>query len=223
MSYVGAHTWRHTLARSRWAGIGALLLLFGVPLAFAHGWIDQSQLSQFGRYCCLAMVAIGLDLVWGYTGVLSLCQAMFFTLGGYAMGMYLAMHGPLDALYPACPIRGLQRYQRHASAVVLETFFLGCVCSFDGDPDSGYCRSYLRFFRIPQRIRGVYFSILTQAAYRRSLACCSVAMILQLCGTNGLTNFTHLFGLDLRETSTKVFLYELSAVLLVPPPQPRFG
>ena len=51
---------------------------------------------MLGRFLAFAIVAISLDLLWGYTGILCLCQSLFFALGGYAMGMYLAMHGPLD-------------------------------------------------------------------------------------------------------------------------------
>ena len=195
-------------------GIGMLLLVCGIPLAFASGWIDQSQLSQFGRYCCLAMVAIGLDLVWGYTGVLSLCQAMFFTLGGYAMGMYLAMHGPLDgegiprALFVvSSDISGMHLpwfWKPFSSA----EFALSMVILVPGT-----IAAVFGFFAFRSRIRGVYFSILTQAA-TVALWLLFCRNDLQLCGTNGLTNFTQVFGLDLHETSTKVFLYEISAVLL---------
>ena len=52
-------------------------------------------------------MAISLDLLWGYTGILCLCQSLFFSLGGYAMGMYLAMHGPLDSGIPALFVRGV--------------------------------------------------------------------------------------------------------------------
>lgn len=195
-------------------GIGAILLCIGVPAMFAAGWIDQSQLSQFGRYCCLAMVAIGLDLVWGYAGILSLCQAMFFTVGGYAMGMYLAMHGPLDgggiprALFVVSSDVGgttlpwfWKPFGSAAFAAAMVVLVPGTMAAVFG------------FFAFRSRIRGVYFSIITQAA-TVALWLLFCRNDLRLCGTNGLTNFTHILGFDLRETSTKVALYETSAVVL---------
>ncbi len=195
-------------------GIGALLLIFGVPALFASGNLDQSQLSQLGRYCCLAMVAVGLDLVWGYCGVLSLCQAMFFTLGGYACGMYLAMHGPLDG--GGIP-RALFVVSSDPSGMALPWFWKPFASAGFAATMTvlvpGTFAAVFGFFAFRSRIRGVYFSIITQAT--------TVAVWLlfcrndlQLCGTNGLTNFTHILGFELRETSTKVGLYLASAATL---------
>src|SRR5207245_9813614 len=79
---------------------GALLaiafLLVGVPALYASGAMDISSVNQLGRFLALAIVALGIDLIWGYCGILSLCQAMFFVFGGYAIGMHMALHGPLD-------------------------------------------------------------------------------------------------------------------------------
>jgi urea transport system permease protein len=195
-------------------GIGALLLCVGIPALFVSGHLDQSQLSQIGRYCCLAMVAIGLDLVWGYCGVLSLCQAMFFTLGGYACGMYLAMHGPLDA--GNIP-RALFVVSSDPAGMTLPWFWkpfesagfaMSMVILVPGT-----LAAIFGFFAFRSRIRGVYFSIISQAA-TVALWLLFCRNDLQLCGTNGLTNFTHFLGFDLRETTTKLGLYILSAVTL---------
>jgi urea transport system permease protein len=195
-------------------GIGALFLCFGIPLLFINGFLDQSQLSQFGRYCCLAMVAIGLDLVWGYCGVLSLCQAMFFTLGGYACGMYLAMHGPLDG--GGIP-HALFVVSSDPSGMTLPWFWK----PFDSATFAmsmailvpGTAAAVFGFFAFRSRIRGVYFSIISQAA-TVALWLLFCRNDLQLCGTNGLTNFTHVLGFELRETSTKLSLYMVSAITL---------
>lgn len=195
-------------------GLGAILLCIGIPALFATGHLDQSQLSQLGRYCCLAMVAIGLDLVWGYCGVLSLCQAMFFTLGGYACGMYLAMHGPLDG--GGIP-RALFVVSSDPAGMSLPWFWK----PFDSAAFAlsmvvlvpGTAAAIFGFFAFRSRIRGVYFSIISQAA-TVALWLLFCRNDLQLCGTNGLTNFTHILGFDLRETSTKLGLYIISAVAL---------
>jgi urea transport system permease protein len=192
----------------------ALFLVFGVPTMFAGGWIDLSQLSQYGRYCCLAMVAIGLDLVWGYCGVLSLCQAMFFTLGGYACGMYLAMHGPLDG--GNIP-RALFVVSSDPSGMTLPWFWKPFTSPLFAAAMvvliPGTLASIFGFFAFRSRIRGVYFSIISQAA-TVALWLLFCRNDLQLCGTNGLTNFTTILGFDLRETSTKVALYLVSAFTL---------
>ena len=67
--------------------------LIGIPALYFSGTISIDTVNMLGRYLAFAIAAIGLDLIWGYCGVLSLCQALFFALGGYAMGMYLAHHG----------------------------------------------------------------------------------------------------------------------------------
>ena len=70
-----------------------LLGLIVVPLLYTTDNIDIVEVNKLGRYLCFAIVAVSLDLIWGYTGMLCLCQSLFFALGGYAMGMYLAHHG----------------------------------------------------------------------------------------------------------------------------------
>src|SRR5437879_1937672 len=80
----------------------AALLLIVLPALNAAGrpaeavpaawyWISDVQLNLLGRYLSYAVLALGLDLIWGYTGILSLCHALFFCLGGYCMGMYLSL------------------------------------------------------------------------------------------------------------------------------------
>ena len=83
-------------------GVGSfifLAVLLSVPFLQDYwntGHIQVDRVSTLGRFVAFAIVALSLDLLWGYTGILCLCQSLFFALGGYAMGMYLAMHGPMD-------------------------------------------------------------------------------------------------------------------------------
>ena len=72
-----------------------------IPLLYYTGLITIGTVNMLGRYMAFAIVAVGLDLIWGYTGILSLCQAFFFSLGGYAMGMYLAHHGGPEGIIDA--------------------------------------------------------------------------------------------------------------------------
>lgn len=191
---------------------GFLLLVF--PYLAGLGLIDQATVSQMGRYCCLAVLAVGLDLVWGYAGILSLCQALFFTLGGYALGMHLCMVGPQANGVPLA----LSYLSSDVGGAALPAFWvpfaslpftIAAVAIVPGLIAFGF--GYLAF---RSRIRGVYFSIITQAlTVVGFLLFCRND--LRLCGTNGLTNFTHLLGASLAERAAKLALYEASALLLM--------
>src|SRR5882762_516549 len=69
----------------------ALLFLVGFPALNAAGVIADFRLNLWGKYLCYAVLAISVDLLWGYTGLLSLGQALFFSLGGYMLGMHLML------------------------------------------------------------------------------------------------------------------------------------
>ena len=193
--------------------VAVLMLL--VPGLYLGGAMDITSVNQLGRFLCFAIVALGIDLVWGYTGMLSLCQAMFFCFGGYAIGMHMALHGPLDgdgiprALYVVTSVvQGFQLpdfwkpFRSLPVALALGLLIPGAVAFVFG------------YFAFRSRIRGVYFSIITQATvfaavliFRRNET--------RLCGTNGLTNFETLAGFDLRQPSVKLGLYLLTAATLV--------
>ena len=87
-----------------------VLLVFGLllPVFSLAGVVSVELVNMFGRYMAFAIVAIGLDLIWGYCGILSLAQSFFFALGGYAIGFYLTFQGNLfngipEALYVVYP------------------------------------------------------------------------------------------------------------------------
>ena len=203
---------RFTTRSSLWLTLAFFAV--AVPIAYAFGWTDITTVNQFGRYLSLALVALGLDLIWGYTGILSLCQMIFFTLGGYCIGMHLAMKGPLQG--EGIP-QALYVVSSQVSGMTLPWFWkpfdsswfsLAAVVLIPGL--FAYLYGWLAF---RSRVRGVYFSIITQAT---TLAATQVFRLndMQLCGTNGLTNFKTLFGFPLEEASTKVGLYLLSVLAL---------
>jgi urea transport system permease protein len=209
-------SWRGVLEWTDRAGLAilaaVLLLLF--PYLAGLGLIDQATVSQMGRYCCLAVLAVGLDLVWGYAGILSLCQALFFTLGSYALGMHLCMVGPqangvpLALSYLSSDVGGaaLPGFWKPFASF---PFTVLAVALIPGAIAFGF--GYLAF---RSRIRGVYFSIITQAlTVVGFLLFCRND--LRLCGTNGLTNFSQLLGASLAAPATKLALYEVSALLLI--------
>jgi urea transport system permease protein len=195
--------------------IGAVaFLLLVMPGLYGAGAVDINTLNRLGRFLCYAIAAIGVDLIWGYCGVLSLCQAMFFCFGGYAIGMHMALHGPLDgdgvprALFVVTSVEGFQLpafwkpFQTLPMAALLALLVPGLVAFLFG------------YFTFRSRVRGVYFSIITQATVF------AVYLVFgrnetRLCGTNGLTNFVSLAGHDLSKPATKLGLYLLTVVALL--------
>jgi len=188
--------------------------LFGVPLLYSMNVVSVDTINQLGRFLCFAIVALGIDLVWGYTGILSLCQAMFFTFGGYAIGMHMALHGPLDGDgIPRClfvvssDVSGMklpwfwEPFKSLPLALILSMFIPGLVALVFG------------FFTFRSRVKGVYFSIITQAT---TLGVCLLFRRneMRLCGTNGLTNFVTLGGYDVQTANVKVGLYVLTLLVL---------
>ena len=82
---------------------GALLILGFVvlPFLYGEGIFSIGDINMLGRYMSFAILALGLGLLWGYVGILSLCQFTFFCLGAYAMGMHLAHHGGPEGIIDA--------------------------------------------------------------------------------------------------------------------------
>ncbi len=202
-------------------GVLAVLGLGVVPLLYFAGLLHIETVNMLGRYLCFAIVAVSLDLLWGYTGILSLCQALFFTVGGYAMGMYMAHQYPsegnplipqsLYVVYPYAVGQGRGEeilpwfwvpFQYFPAALVLSMLAPAALAAFIG----------LGGFY--SRVRGVYFAILTQAI--------SVAAYLffskndmYLCGTNGLSQFRDFLGFNPRGEGFKLSLYLCSAAALL--------
>jgi urea transport system permease protein len=216
---------------SRWkrhAGpmLGLGIGLVVIPLLYQMGLVSIETVNMLGRYMCFAIVAIGLDLLWGYTGILSLCQAMFFALGGYAMGMYLAHHGGPEGMVdasgwkmPAClyVVFPLKIGQSPADAMVpgfWKPFFSLPLTVLLGLLIPGAVAWVIGNFGFKSRVRGVYFAILTQAlTVAVWLVFCMNNM--KLCGTNGLTRFKTIAGYPLATDSTKMTLYIITLLCLV--------
>ena len=170
------------------------LNLFTPPGSLLH--VSNFSINLYGKYLCYAILAISVDVLWGYTGLLSLGQALFFTLGGYMMGMHLMrMIGNLGQYHETMPDflvflgwHNLPPFWRpfdsFAFALMMVFLLPGVVALIFG---------YLAF---RSRIRGVYFSILTQAL---TYAACLLFFrnSLLMGGNNGFTDFKFLLGHDL--------------------------
>jgi len=170
------------------AAVAALFFVI-IPLLNRLGVVPDYKLNFLGKYLCFAIVALGIDLIWGYTGLLSLCQALFFALGGYAMAMHLSLPEGggiyevpqfLSYVYygHANPLPPFWRPMRSMAFAVSAGIVLPAVLA-----------SVFGFFIFRSRVRGVYFSIITQAvAWGAWLLISRHEMLLG--GTNGLTNFS---------------------------------
>jgi urea transport system permease protein len=203
--------WKSSLLQSIFLG---LVLLVCLPGLNAAGLLSDYALNLCGKYLALAILALGLDLLWGYTGILSLGQAIFFGLGAYAMGMYLLMESSGQGVYgeriPDFMVwnrvtelpwfwKPLQSFPVALLAVLLVPAMAAALIGF------------LTFRR---RVGGTYFAILTQAmAFATWLL--ANRNELNLGGTNGLTDFKTIFGFSLHQPATLRTLYVITALGVV--------
>jgi urea ABC transporter permease protein UrtC len=176
--------------------------------------VSDFTLNLWGKYFTYAVLALSIDLLWGYTGLLSLGQSLFFSLGGYALGMYLMlMIGRLGQYHSDLPdfmvFLGYDQLPWFWAPFYHFGFALLAVILVPGL--LAFVFGYLAF---RSRIRGVYFSILTQAL---TYAACLMFYRNEFAfgGNNGFTDFKFLLGHDLREASTQRGLYIASALLLL--------
>ena len=184
----------------------ALTFIFLIP-----GILPDVRLNQLGRFLALAIAALGIDLIWGYTGLLSLGHGVFFAIGGYAFAMHLKLQIPPTASIQLPEFMGLYgvtelpwfwqpfySFPFSAAAIVLIPAILGALLG------------YLVF---RNRIRGVYFSILTQAATIVFFNFFNGQQKL-INGTNGLTDFKTLFGATVNDRDTQYIFYILTIIFL---------
>jgi urea transport system permease protein len=187
------------MTSSRWktevlvVALIAILLLVVLPWLNAAGVISNFTITVWGKYLSYALLAISVDLLWGNTGLLSLGQALFFSLGGYMHGMYLMrMIGELGQYKKPIPdflvFLGWTKlpafwepFSNFGFAMLMVVIVPGILA---------YCFGYFAF---RSRIKGVYFSILTQAlTYAASIMFFRNNLLLG--GNNGFTDFKFVLG-----------------------------
>jgi urea transport system permease protein len=194
--------------------VAAVFLVVVMPSLNAFGLIESFTLNLWGKYLCYGIMAISIDLLWGYTGLLCLGQALFFTLGGYMMGMHLMlMIGKLGQYKSELPdfLVFLGHTQLPAFWKPFYSFPFALLMIVLVPSVLAYIFGYLAF---RSRIKGVYFSILTQAlTYGAALLFFRNELLMG--GNNGFTDFRTLLGADLRIASTQRALYICTALLLV--------
>ena len=201
--------------------VGALLLL-SILIPAANLWLPESSafhlstytVTLLGKYLCYALLALAIDLVWGYCGILSLGHGAFFALGGYAMGMYLMRQIGERGVYghPELPdfMVFLNWQELPWYWLGFDMFWFALLMVLLAPGLLAFVFGWLAF---RSRVTGVYLSIMTQAlTYALMLA--FFMNELGFGGNNGLTDFKDLLGFDLQADHTRLALFVLSALML---------
>ena len=176
--------------------------------------MSDYAVALVGRIMCYAICALAMDLIWGYTGILSLGHGLFFALGGYVMGMYLmrqiGREGNYKSELPDFMVfldwKTLPWHWTFSDSFVATLILIVVV--------PGLVAFVFGFFAFRSRIKGVYFSIITQAMT-------FAAMLLffrnetGFGGNNGFTDFKRILGIPIATPSMRMFLLALTGVILL--------
>ncbi len=177
--------------------------------------VSTYSMTLWGKYLCYALLAVSVDLVWGYLGILSLGHGAFFALGGYAMGMYLMRQIGDRGVY-GNPI--LPDFMVFLNWKALPWFWHGLDMFWFAMLMVVFVPGLLAFafgwFAFRSRVTGVYLSIITQAmTYALMLAFFRNEM--GFGGNNGLTDFKDILGFSLQQDGTRAGLFATSAIALI--------
>ncbi|WP_137895359.1 urea ABC transporter permease subunit UrtC [Ramlibacter sp. 2FC] len=176
--------------------------------------LSDYAVALVGKIMCYAICALAMDLIWGYTGILSLGHGLFFALGGYAMGMYLMRQIGRDGNYKS-DLPDFMVFLDWKELPWHWTFsdsFLATLLLIVAVP--GLVAFVFGYFAFRSRIKGVYFSIITQAMT-------FAAMLLffrnetGFGGNNGFTDFKRILGLPIATPSMRMVLFVLTGLSLL--------
>lgn len=187
----------------------ALTVALAALMLLAPAFLSEFRLSLLGKFLAYAVLAMGLDMIWGFTGILSLGHGVYFGLGAYGMAMHLKLAASPEGLPDFMSWSGVEKlpwfwapFQSAGAAIVLSLLVPTVVAFILG---------YLTF---RNRIRGTFFSILSQA-----LVIITVTLFVgqqgYTGGTNGLTNFDTFLGLKVADPSVKLALYYATAAAVL--------
>jgi urea transport system permease protein len=203
-----------------WLALGLVFLTLCIVLPGLNAWtppgsmlhVPEYVIALLGKFLCYAIVALAIDLIWGFTGILSLGHGVFFALGGYAIGMYMMRVMAGEGVYRS----DLPDFMVFLDWKELPWFWLGFdnffFALFMAMAVPGLLAYVFGFFAFRSRIRGVYFSIITQAL--------TYAFMLWFFrndagfgGNNGLTDFKRIYGYSLASPATKLGLFVASGAV----------
>jgi urea transport system permease protein len=177
-------------------------------------YMSDYAVALVGKIMCFAICALAMDLIWGYTGILSLGHGMFFALGGYMMGMYLMRQIGRDGNYKSdlpdfmvfLDWKELPWHWTFSDSFIATLFLIVAV--------PGIVAFVFGYFAFRSRIKGVYFSIITQAMT-------FAAMLLffrnetGFGGNNGFTDFKRILGIAIATPSTRMTIFVLTGLTLL--------
>ena len=166
------------------------------------------RLTLLGKFICYAIVALGIDLIWGYTGILSLGHGVFFGLGAYAMAMHLKLVASGSSLPEFMVTGGLTQLPAFWKPFASAPFALIAVVALPL-----LLALLVGFSTFKNRIKGVYFSILSQAL-AWAFVTIFVGMQAYTGGSNGITGFTTFLGIQLQNPMNLVSFYYFAVALL---------
>ena len=205
-----------------WAFIGAAALVAFVLFPILNLWVPESSalhVSSFwvtlvGKIMCYAIVALALDLVWGYAGILSLGHGLFFALGGYGMGMYLMRQIGREGQYQS----ELPDFMVFLDWKTLPWQWWGsdqfwwALVLIVAVP--GLLAFVFGYFAFRSRVKGVYFSIITQA-----LTFAAMLLFFRndtgFGGNNGFTDFKRILGFSVTAPETRMALFVITGAFLI--------
>ncbi|KZZ50934.1 urea ABC transporter permease subunit UrtC [Thalassolituus sp. HI0120] len=198
-----------------------LILAVIIPscnLVFPEGslfHVSTYTMTLLGKYLCYALLALAVDLIWGYCGILSLGHGAFFALGGYAMGMYLMRQIGDRGVYGNPELPDFMVFLNWTELpwywFGFDQFWFAVIMMLAAPGILAFVFGALAF---RSRVTGVYLSIITQAlTYALMLAFFLNDM--GFGGNNGLTDFKDILGFDLQSDTTRAALFVASALALV--------
>ncbi len=178
-------------------------------------YVSTYTITLLGKYLCFALLALAVDIVWGYCGVLSLGHGAFFALGGYGMGMYLMREIGDRGVYGNPDLPDFMVFLNWTELPWywsgMDQFWFAMLMALAVPGLLAFVFAWLAF---RSRVTGVYLSIMTQAlTFALMLAFFRNEM--GFGGNNGLTDFKELVGLDLQSDGTRIGLFSLSGLLLI--------
>jgi urea transport system permease protein len=201
-------------------GVAAIVLFIVFPIcnlvvpATSPLHISDFWVTLIGKIMCYAIVALAMDLIWGYTGILSLGHGLFFALGGYAMGMYLMRSIGHEGVYQSdlpdfMVFLDWKAYPWYWS---LTQHFWYCAMLVVLVP--GLLAFVFGYFAFRSRIKGVYFSIITQA-----LTYAAMLLFFRndtgFGGNNGFTDFKRILGFPITAPTTRMALFAITGAALL--------
>ena len=209
------------LNRKAWIALGIFLALALVVIPVLHLAVPPESIfhvstyaiTLIGKIMCYALVAVAMDLIWGYGGILSLGHGLFFALGGYAFGMYLMRQIGRDGSYGA----DLPDFMVFLDWKELPWLWLGSDsfgwAAFLVLAVPAVVAFVFGYFAFRSRIKGVYFSIITQA-----LTYAAMLLFFRnetgFGGNNGFTDFKRILGYSITAPETRLVLFGLTAIAL---------